>query len=201
MQSICGINDWSCNLCFGQWNCEDRKNWRYYLTPPILDIKIVTHLSLNAHNQINLIKPNSRHHDVFDAISYSLKPCCEDRSSVKNSKECNNKMGDKPKIVIIGSSKDFYHGMIKKICSTFKAAGAEIIYDPLSTHDDGKSMYVYQRECIQAIKDCDFVVAVPKQFFYKPNASKSMEFEFGDSTAYEISIAKEFKKPVMIWKG
>lgn len=54
-----------------------------------------------------------------------------------------------------------------------------------------------QRVWISNIASSDLVIAVPKRTEQEKNGSTKYTLEFGESTSYEMAIARWFKKPVV----
>lgn len=55
-----------------------------------------------------------------------------------------------------------------------------------------------QRTWIEKIEEADLIVAVPKDVFTLiPNRDGKYLLEFGESTSYEIAIARRFNKPIL----
>lgn len=62
-----------------------------------------------------------------------------------------------------------------------------------------KSLYEIQCSWIQAIKEADLVVAIPKMISLAQSAKSDEVLEFGESTSYEMAIATEFEKRLIYW--
>lgn len=53
-----------------------------------------------------------------------------------------------------------------------------------------------QRTWIEKIEEADLIVAVPKGVAMTANGDNKYVLEFGESTSYEMAIARRFKKPI-----
>ncbi len=61
------------------------------------------------------------------------------------------------------------------------------------------SLYYQQSTWIGAIQNADFIVAIPKNIITESDGGSNFQFEFGESTTYEMAIAVEFQKPILVW--
>ena len=53
-----------------------------------------------------------------------------------------------------------------------------------------------QRTWIEKIEEADLIVAVPKDVALTANGDSKYILEFGESTSYEMAIARRFNKPI-----
>ena len=54
-----------------------------------------------------------------------------------------------------------------------------------------------QRTWIEKIEEADLIVAVPKDVALIANGDSKYILEFGESTSYEMAIARRFNKPIL----
>ena len=54
-----------------------------------------------------------------------------------------------------------------------------------------------QRTWIEKIEEADLIVAVPKNVALTANGDNKYILEFGESTSYEMAIARRFNKPIL----
>ena len=54
-----------------------------------------------------------------------------------------------------------------------------------------------QRTWIEKIEEADLIVAVPKDVALTANGDSQYILEFGESTSYEMAIARRFNKPIL----
>ena len=54
-----------------------------------------------------------------------------------------------------------------------------------------------QRTWIEKIEEADLIVAVPKDVALTANGDRKYILEFGESTSYEMAIARRFNKPIL----
>ena len=54
-----------------------------------------------------------------------------------------------------------------------------------------------QRTWIEKIEEADLIVAVPKDVALTANGDSKYILEFGESTSYEMAIARKFNKPIL----
>ena len=54
-----------------------------------------------------------------------------------------------------------------------------------------------QRTWIEKIEEADLIVAVPKDVALTANGDSTYILEFGESTSYEMAIARRFNKPIL----
>lgn len=54
-----------------------------------------------------------------------------------------------------------------------------------------------QRTWIEKIEKADLIVAVPKDVALTANGDSKYILEFGESTSYEMAIARKFNKPIL----
>lgn len=76
------------------------------------------------------------------------------------------------------------------------------VFDVITPLDDQTgSLCNLQLGYIEKIEGADLVVAIPKKRILNPVADigTTIEYIFGESTSYEIAIARHFNKPFVIW--
>ena len=54
-----------------------------------------------------------------------------------------------------------------------------------------------QRTWIEKIEEADLIIAVPKDVALTANGDSTYILEFGESTSYEMAIARRFNKPIL----
>lgn len=54
-----------------------------------------------------------------------------------------------------------------------------------------------QRRWIEKIEEADLIIAVPKSVAMTANGDSKYVLEFGESTSYEMAIARRFNKPIL----
>ena len=54
-----------------------------------------------------------------------------------------------------------------------------------------------QRTWIEKIEEADLIVAVPKDVALTAHGDSQYILEFGESTSYEMAIARRFNKPIL----
>lgn len=54
-----------------------------------------------------------------------------------------------------------------------------------------------QRTWIEKIEEADLIIAVPKSVAMTANGDSKYVLEFGESTSYEMAIARRFNKPIL----
>lgn len=56
-----------------------------------------------------------------------------------------------------------------------------------------------QRTWIEKIEEADLIIAIPKGVAMTANGDSKYVLEFGESTSYEMAIAKRFNRPVLFF--
>ena len=54
-----------------------------------------------------------------------------------------------------------------------------------------------QRTWIEKIEEADLIIAIPKSVAMTANGDSKYILEFGESTSYEMAIARRFNKPIL----
>lgn len=54
-----------------------------------------------------------------------------------------------------------------------------------------------QRTWIEKIEEADLIIAIPKSVSLTANGDSKYVLEFGESTSYEMAIARRFNKPIL----
>lgn len=106
------------------------------------------------------------------------------------------------KIVVIGST---HHNCdeMRDIKDYFEKRGNDVV-TPVDDGRQDKPLIVHQKEYIDFISEADMVIACSKYHNYSVEDDKysgEESVEFGESTSYEIAIAKFLGKPVLYWRG
>ena len=106
-----------------------------------------------------------------------------------------NKKEEKNMIVtIIGSLTK--KGEMDKIKSFWVRHGA-IVNSPEDPKVQKEPLVDIQRTWIKKIEEADLIVAVPKDVALTANGDSKYILEFGESTSYEMAIARRFNKPIL----
>lgn len=107
------------------------------------------------------------------------------------------------KVVVIGSvnacSDEF-----KDIKKFFENRKCEVITPIDDDRQNGTPLIMLMEQYIEYIKNADIVIACSKNHLYCEDETSLWEYErleFGESTSYEIAIAKCFHKPILYWRG
>ena len=83
-----------------------------------------------------------------------------------------------------------------KIKSFWVRHGA-IVNSPEDPKVQKEPLVDIQRTWIKKIEEADLVVAVPKDVALTANGDSKYILEFGESTSYEMAIARRFNKPIL----
>ena len=106
-----------------------------------------------------------------------------------------NKKEEKNMIVtIIGSLRKKKE--MDKIKSFWVRHGA-IVNSPEDPKVQKEPLVDIQKTWIKKIEEADLVVAVPKDVALTANGDSKYILEFGESTSYEMAIARRFNKPIL----
>ena len=100
-------------------------------------------------------------------------------------------------ITIIGSVGNAV--IMEKVKSFFEHDLKATVHTPFDNGLQSKPLMAIQERAIANIEESDLVVVVPKVIEYYSHGSTNAKFEFGESTSYEISIARSYGKKVLIW--
>ena len=106
-----------------------------------------------------------------------------------------NKKDEKNMIVTIIGSLTKKKEM-DKIKAFWKQHGA-VVNSPGDPELQKEPLENIQRTWIEKIEEADLIVAVPKDVTLIPNRDGKYILEFGESTSYEIAIARRFNKPIL----
>ena len=60
-----------------------------------------------------------------------------------------------------------------------------------------KPLVDIQRTWIEKIEEADLIIAMPKSVSLTANGDSTYVLEFGESTSYEMAIARRFNKPIL----
>lgn len=81
------------------------------------------------------------------------------------------------------------------------------VFDPFknSEQNTSKSLLEIQKEYLEAIDECDLVIAIPKTsdlttIQVSSNDTRIIEL-FGESVSYELAYARHIGKPIIIYDG
>lgn len=100
-------------------------------------------------------------------------------------------------VTIIGSLK--WADDMREAKAFYEGLGFNV-HSPADEDVQCKPLIMIQDEWIKNIKAADFIVVIPKDSTLDPTAGKTKwEYEFGESTSYEMAIASSFKKKIVIW--
>lgn len=101
-------------------------------------------------------------------------------------------------ITVIGSVKQME--VINNVAEYFRQFHIKV-NTPSDQND--RSLLTKQEHCIMDIGASDLVIAIPKSITEKTGKDiprTILELEFGESTSYEIAIARKLGIPVIIWE-
>ena len=106
-----------------------------------------------------------------------------------------NKKEEKNMIVtIIGSLRKKKE--MDEIKAFLEKCGA-IVNSPGDPEVQKKPLVDIQSTWIEKIEEADLIVAVPKDVALTTNGDSKYILEFGESTSYEMAIARRFNKPIL----
>ena len=101
------------------------------------------------------------------------------------------------KVVVIGSINGTQHDMEAAVKFFERFEGIETV-SALDLQD--RPLIYTQRVMVQRIKEADLIVVVPKNRVCSDLPNETIyEVEFGESTSYEIAMAREFRKEIVVW--
>lgn len=72
-----------------------------------------------------------------------------------------------------------------------------VVNSPGDPEVQKKPLVDIQKTWIKKIEEADLVVAVPKNVDLTANGDSKYILEFGESTSYEMAIARRFNKPIL----
>ena len=72
-----------------------------------------------------------------------------------------------------------------------------VVNSPGDPEVQKKPLVDIQRTWIEKIEEADLIVAVPKDVALTANGDSQYILEFGESTSYEMAIARKFNKPIL----
>lgn len=103
-------------------------------------------------------------------------------------------------VTIIGSCSSVYvYDM--NLCKDFFESIGFVVNCPCDKERNGMTIFEKQRDWLGKIKDSDLIVLIPKAMEKHMTEDRYFQFNIGESTSYELAIAKEFNKKVVIWEG
>ena len=106
-----------------------------------------------------------------------------------------NKKEEKNMIVtIIGSLRKKKE--MDEIKAFWEQCGA-VVNSPVDPEIQKEPLVDIQRTWIEKIEEADLIVAVPKDVALTANGDSKYILEFGESTSYEMAIARKFNKPIL----
>lgn len=106
-----------------------------------------------------------------------------------------NKKEEKNMIVtIIGSLRKKKE--MDEIKAFWERCGA-VVNSPGDPEIQKEPLVDIQRTWIEKIEEADLIVAVPKDVALTANGDSKYILEFGESTSYEMAIARKFNKPIL----
>ena len=106
-----------------------------------------------------------------------------------------NKKEEKNMIVtIIGSLRKKKE--MDEIKAVWEQCGA-VVNSPGDPEVKKKPLVDIQSTWIEKIEEADLIVAVPKDVALTANGDSNYILEFGESTSYEMAIARRFNKPIL----
>ena len=83
-----------------------------------------------------------------------------------------------------------------KIKAFLEKCGA-VVNSPGDPEVQKKPLVDIQSTWIEKIEEADLIVAVPKDVSLTANGDSNYILEFGESTSYEMAIARKFNKPIL----
>lgn len=106
-----------------------------------------------------------------------------------------NKKEEKNMIVtIIGSLTK--KKVMDKIKAFWEQHGA-VVNSPGDPEIQKEPLVNIQKTWIEKIEEADLIVAIPKTVALTANGDSKYVLEFGESTSYEMAIARRFNKPIL----
>lgn len=112
-------------------------------------------------------------------------------------KENNQKKGEEKMVItIIGSLS--MTDEIKKIKDYFESFGCTV-NSPGNEALQTQSLLKIQSDFIEKILESDLIVAVPKDILFEDHGESIHHLKIGESTSYEMAIAKKSNKPILYW--
>ena len=107
----------------------------------------------------------------------------------------SNKKEEKNMVVtIIGSLRKKKE--MDEIKAFWEQCGA-VVNSPGDPEVQKKPLVDIQSTWIEKIEEADLIVAVPKDVALTTNGDSNYILEFGESTSYEMAIARKFNKPIL----
>lgn len=97
-------------------------------------------------------------------------------------------------VTIIGSLRKKKE--MDEIKAFFEKCGA-VVNSPVDPEVQKEPLVDIQRTWIEKIEEADLIVAVPKDVALTANGDSKYILEFGESTSYEMAIARKFNKPIL----
>lgn len=72
-----------------------------------------------------------------------------------------------------------------------------VVNSPGDPEIQKKPLVDIQRTWIEKIEEADLIIAIPKNVALTANGDSKYVLEFGESTSYEMAIARRFNKPIL----
>ena len=108
---------------------------------------------------------------------------------------CLNKKEEKNMVVTIIGSLTKKKEMDK--IKTFWESRGAVVNSPGDPEIQKEPLVDIQRTWIEKIEEADFIIAIPKNVALTANGDSKYVLEFGESTSYEMAIARRFNKPIL----
>ena len=112
-----------------------------------------------------------------------------------NMYSCLNKKEEKTMIITIIGSLTKKKEM-DEIKAFWEKCGA-VVNSPGDPELQKEPLVDIQRTWIEKIEKADLIVAIPKDVALTANGDSQYILEFGESTSYEMAIARRFNKPIL----
>lgn len=80
---------------------------------------------------------------------------------------------------------------------TFWESRGAVVNSPGDPEIQKEPLVDIQRTWIEKIEEADFIIAIPKNVAMTANGDSKYVFEFGESTSYEMAIARRFNKQIL----
>ena len=145
--------------------------------------------------------------------------CCRNITQAVDLNECNGCKQNsnnhlppskfKPRYMYVGLNKKEEKNMIvtiigsltkKKEMDEIKAfweGRGAVVNSPGDPEIRKEPLIDIQRTWIEKIEEADLIIAIPKSVSLTVNGDSKYVLEFGESTSYEMAIARRFNKPIL----
>lgn len=86
--------------------------------------------------------------------------------------------------------------LMEEIKTFWESRGA-VVNSPGDPEIQKEPLVDIQRTWIEKIEEADLIIAIPKGVALTANGDSKYVLEFGESTSYEMAIARRFNKPIL----